>query len=154
MGVMTGLTAAAAKLAGLSLAAKTAGGIAVATASITTAGAAGALPEPAQERFDSVVETITGDRQAPGGGGTGEFGERVSEDARDAEDPGVDGDEISGEAGQSGDGAVPDGVPVPDQAGKPTGLPIPDGLPTAPVNPPTVVPGHPGADLPIPRPGR
>lgn len=154
MAVMTGLTAAAAKLAGLGVAAKAAAGIAVATAGITTAGATGALPEPAQDRFDSVVETVTGDggSSAPGGsGGNAEFGERVSEDAKDG---GVDGGEISEEAKQQGGGHAPGGAPAPHEAGKPTELPTPDERPTAPADLPSAVPSDPGATAPTAPPGR
>jgi hypothetical protein len=138
MAVMTGLVAAAAKLAGLSGTAKAAAGIAVATASLATAGATGSLPDPVQDRFDGVVETVTGDHPpAPGGPGeNADFGDRVSDDAKDG---GVDGGEISEEARSRGEEHRPDSVPAPDDPGKPTAVPGPEDRP-APVDPPTAVP--------------
>lgn len=48
------------KLAGLGIAAKAALGVGVAAAAVTTAGATGVLPPPAQHAVASVVDTLTG----------------------------------------------------------------------------------------------
>jgi hypothetical protein len=135
MVLIGGLATAAGKVAGLSVAAKASAGLAVALASIGTAGAAGVLPDPAQNRFDSVVESVTGDQPTPAGPASenAEFGQQVSEDARDG---GVDGAEISEQARQLGDQHRPDQAPVPAEPGQPTDLPTPDdqsgALPTDP----------------------
>jgi hypothetical protein len=141
MAVLSGLATAAAKLATLSTAAKVGAGVTVALVGIGTAGAAGALPEPAQDRFDTVVESVTGD-PTPGPDENAEFGQRVSEDARDG---GVDGQQISEEArlrgGRPGPGELPD--PAPDEAGRPAELPAPGQAPTArPGQRPDSVPGQ------------
>jgi hypothetical protein len=149
------LAGVAAKLTGMSVAAKALAGVALATASVGTAGQAGALPDPAQERFETVVETVTPlDVPAPAGENA-EFGERVSEDAKDG---GVDGGEISEEARQQGDRHRPAELPAPgepggpddpgapDDPGMPTELPTP-GEPGPPDSPPD------GGDRPTP-PGR
>lgn len=124
-GVLAGV---AAKLAGMSIAAKAMAGVAVAAAGVTSAGLAGALPEPAQDRFETVVETVTPlDVPAPAGPAS-EFGERVSEDAKDG---GVDGSEISEEARQLGEQHRPTELPpavpeLPADPGQPSELPTPD----------------------------
>ena len=127
MAVVTGLAAAAAKLAGLSTAAKAGAGLTIALASVTTAGVTGVLPGPAQEQFDTVVESVTDDRTPPPAEENSEFGERVSEDAKDG---GVDGEEISEEARRQGEERRPDlPAPVPDQVPGPPSAP-PGGAPT------------------------
>jgi hypothetical protein len=139
------LAGVAAKLTGMSLAAKALAGVAIASAGVASAGFAGALPEPAQERFESVVETVT-PVEFPAGEHT-PFGEEVSEDAKDG---GVDGAEISEKARQLGDQHAPAELPAPvDPAdpGQPAELPTPDE--PGPPNPP------PGEDhRPTPPPGR
>jgi hypothetical protein len=131
---------AAAKLAGLSLAAKALAGVAIATVGVGTAGFAGALPGPAQERFDTVVESVTPISFPDRASENAEFGEEVSEDARDG---GVDGTEISEKARQLGDQHAPVELPAvvpgtagqPAQPGPPSDLPTP-GLPGPPDPPP------------------
>lgn len=132
--VMPRLTTTAAKLAGLSVIAKAAAGVTVATAGITTAGASGVLPDPAQAQFDSVVETVTGGDESPAPGGPGNDPEPGKDGGIDGEDGGIDGGESSEEPGQRPD--------------EPADLPAPDEEPTAPVGPPTAVP-EPGATPPV-----
>jgi hypothetical protein len=142
MALVSGLATAAGKLAGLSVGMKASAGIAVAVASIGTAGAAEVLPDPAQDRFDTVVESVTdNERPSPDPANQNtEFGQRVSDDARDG---GVDGVEISDEARQLGDQHRPDQLPTPAPAepGRPADLPTPDDPPA-----------DPGADRPTPAP--
>lgn len=125
MAIMTGLAAATAKIAGMSVAAKATAGLTIAAASMGTAGAAGVLPEPVQDRFDTVVETVTPDATPDE---NAEFGERVSEDARDG---GVDGEEISEEARQQGELRRPEDAPVPTpgESGVPADVPASDHTP-------------------------
>jgi hypothetical protein len=132
------LAGVAAKLAGMSAAAKALAGIAVATAGIGTAGLTGTLPDPAQEKFETVLETVSPvEFGEPARDEHADFGERVSEDARDG---GVDGGEISEEARQQGERNRPAELPaqVPDDPGKPSELPTPDqtGQPGPPEAPP------------------
>lgn len=120
-----------------------AGGLAVAATGVGSAGFAGVLPDAAQDRFETVVESVTpytfprqsdeADRgtedrnpETPGNAEDGaEFGEQVREDARDG---GVDGDEISDRARQLRDPPRPTTPPtqVPAVPGKPADLPVPD----------------------------
>jgi hypothetical protein len=148
MALITGITAAAAKLAGLSVAAKATAGVTIAAASIGTAGAIGVLPDKMQDGFNTVVEVVVPDQTTATPDENAEFGQRVSEDARDG---GVDGGEVSDEARQLGEqhrpGHVPapaDGVPaeLPDPAAgegedgpAPIDLPVP-APPTPPVSQP------------------
>lgn len=147
MAAISALATVAAKLAGLSTAAKATAGLTIALASVGTAGATGVLPDPAQDRFDTVVESVTGDR-APGdlapdrvpepANENAEFGERVSEDAKDG---GVDGEQISEEARQLGEQRRPElPDPIPG-AGKPSQLPTPRDPPISIPSPPA--PPHP-----------
>lgn len=124
MAVISGLAAAAAKLAGLSTAAKASAGLGIALASVGAAGTTGTLPDPAQDRFDTVVESVTSEQTPqPAGDENSEFGERVSEDAKDG---GVDGEEISEEARQQGEQHRPElPTQAPGEAGKPSELPTP-----------------------------
>ncbi|MPZ25047.1 MAG: hypothetical protein GEV12_00980 [Micromonosporaceae bacterium] len=140
---VAGLAAAAAKVAGMSVAAKALAGVAVAATGVSTAGLAGVLPDPAQERFETVVETVTPFTFPEQASDRSEFGERVSEDAKDG---GVDGAEISEEARQPGDQQRPDDLPavVPAQPGQPTDLPTPDEA--AEPMPPADLPVDPGTD--------
>lgn len=109
-------------------------------------GFAGALPEPVQERFEGVVESVTPYEFPTRGDGSSGFGERVSEDAKDG---GVNGPEVSEEARDRGRESKSDdaksGIPGP-----------PDDLPTDPAGPPDDVPANPPGppdDLPIDPPG-
>lgn len=86
-------------LAGLSLAAKATLGVSVAAASVTAAGAAGALPGPAQHAVSSAVEAVTPFSFPDEAHDRAEFGERVSAEARDG---GVDGTAVSEAARQQG----------------------------------------------------
>lgn len=129
MAIVGGLATAAAKVAGLSVATKASAGLMIAAASIGTAGAAGVLPDQAQAGFDRVVETVIQPETPATPDENAEFGQEVSEDAKDG---GVDGAEISERARQQGELHRPDGVPAPGEEGKPSDLPVPDGsgLPT------------------------
>jgi hypothetical protein len=144
MAFTTGLAAALAKIAGLSVAAKATAGVTIAVASIGAAGAAGVLPDKVQGGFETVVQTVVpGEHATPDD--NAEFGQRVSEDARDG---GVDGQEISEEARQQGELRRPEHVSVPDPAEgeAPSELPTPDqpgsqgGSGGAPVDPPQPTP--------------
>jgi hypothetical protein len=113
------------KLAAMSLRTKVAAGCAVALTGLTGVTAAGALPDAAQHRVETMIESVTPidfpDRA--------EFGQEVAEDARDG---GVDGQQISEQAREQGrQPAVPGGqadehrpAGVPD--GPPTDIPTPD----------------------------
>ena len=152
--VVAGLAVVAAKLASLSLPAKAAGGLALALASLTTAGVTGVLPDPAQERFDTVVESVTGDEDPPPAEQNPQFGERVSEDARDG---GVDGEETSEDARRQGEETSEDArrqgeqrppdlpAPVPDLPAPVPDLPAP--VPDLPAPGPPSAPGSGPADL-------
>jgi hypothetical protein len=85
--------------AGLS-AAKVAFGVGIAAASVTAAGAAGALPGPAQDALAAAVEAATPFSFPDSASDRADFGERVSTDATDG---GVDGQEVSEEAKENGD---------------------------------------------------
>lgn len=142
MAILTGLAAATAKIASMSVAAKATAGLSIAAASMGTAGFAGVLPEPAQDRFDTVVETVA-PNGAPAADENAEFGERVSEDARDG---GVDGEEISDEARQQGELRRPEdaSVPAPGDSGVPADTPASDHAPDdAPDGEPSGTPDHP-----------
>jgi hypothetical protein len=115
------LATVAAKLAGMSVAAKALAGIAVATVGVGTAGFAGTLPGPAQERFQTVVESVTPITFPDQASENAEFGREISEDARDG---GVDGAEVSEKARQQGDLHQP--VELPAAPGRPAELPTPD----------------------------
>lgn len=77
------------KLAAMSTRAKVAVGLAAGITALTGVSAAGALPDAAQDRVESVIEVVTpitfDDEPA-------EFGQDVSDDARDG---GVDGQDVS-----------------------------------------------------------
>ncbi|MGH9153414.1 MAG: hypothetical protein ACRD03_13675, partial [Acidimicrobiales bacterium] len=87
-------------IAGLSVAAKATFGISMAAASVTAAGAAGALPDPAQNVVSAAVEAITPFSFPDSADERADFGERVSTDARDG---GVDGGAVSEEAKDNGE---------------------------------------------------
>lgn len=111
-----------------------AAGVAAGVLGTATAGFAGSLPDPVQDQFENVVESVTPYRFAekPGGGGVGpatdpgtgdpgtgdpgtsdpdERGGGVSEDARDG---GVDGPEVS-ERARERDRGRPTDLPTPAQ---------------------------------------
>lgn len=150
------LAVVGAKLAGMSLAGKALAGVALATAGMGTAGFAGTLPEPAQERFERVVESVTPIRFPDQADQRSEFGEEVSEDARDG---GVDGEEISERARQQGKQRRPADLPtaVPEQPGPPGDPGQPSELPTPEQpGPPAELPIEPPTEdhRPISPPGR
>jgi len=94
-----GLMIAANKLASLGLAAKVSLGVTVAAAGVAGAGAAGALPDQANQRARDAIEAVTPvefDEPADDHGDDN-FGGVVSSDATGESDgqPGVDGSEIS-----------------------------------------------------------
>lgn len=132
------------RLAGMSIVLKAFLGAAFVLLGFGTAAAAGALPDPVQDRVDSVVGSVI-DREpppAPENDENAEFGDRVSEDARDG---GVDGPEVSEEARQQGEQRQQ--TEAPGERGRPTELPVPDDVPG---NPPTAPPGGPPEQLPTP----
>lgn len=88
-------------IAGLSVAAKAAFGVSMAAASVTAAGAAGALPEPAQNAVSAAVETVTPFSFPDKASDNADFGKRVSTDARDG---GVDGKAVAEDAKGNGNG--------------------------------------------------
>lgn len=143
-------------------------GTGVAVAAIGGGGAAGVLPEPAQQAIDQVLQ-----RQADGGSGAHEadapdgsgdsavaavdtgtdtrpenFGDRVSPDARGEDGtPGVDGQIISEEAKQNGNGNAASGEQPP--ADPPAGAPAEaGGAEEAPAGPPAETPARPPAAPP------
>lgn len=97
-------------IAGLSVATKAAFGISMAAASVTAAGAAGALPAPAQNAVSAAVEAATPFSFPDKANDNADFGGKVSTDAHDG---GVDGKEVSEDAKRNGDAHRAD-------AGKPT----------------------------------
>lgn len=102
-------------IAGLSVAAKAAFGISMAAASVTAAGAAGALPEPAQNAVSAAVEAVTPFSFPDKASDEADFGERVSTDARDG---GVDGKAVAEDAKDNGHGTGEGGRPAaPGQTG-------------------------------------
>ena len=127
-----GLSLATSKLVGLGLAAKIGLGATVVTASVAAAGAAGVLPDQANDRARDAIEALTpvefgspaDDHREDGGdpaANRGEnFGSVVSSDATGESDgePGVDGSEISSLApGAAHRPADPGQAPA--QAGQP-----------------------------------
>ncbi|HEX6235124.1 MAG TPA: hypothetical protein VFZ63_18500 [Jiangellaceae bacterium] len=83
------------RLATLPLRAKVAAGSVLALGGLASATAAGALPDEAQERIETVIEAVTPfEFNHPN-----EFGQDVSDDARDG---GVDGHEVSERAKEHG----------------------------------------------------
>lgn len=97
-----------ARLAGLGVAAKVTLGIGVATASVTGAGAAGVLPDPAQHMVATVVDTVTPFEFPDKPSSHSDLGANVATDATGASDgsPGVDGRAVA-------DGAKTQGGPPP-----------------------------------------
>jgi hypothetical protein len=115
------------KLAAMSVRTKVAAGCAVALTGLTGVTAAGALPDAAQQRVETMIESVTPidfpDRA--------EFGQEVAEDARDG---GVDGQQISEQAREQArqpadaitQGQADDHNPAGVPAGPPSSLPTPD----------------------------
>lgn len=120
-----------AKIARMRLVTKlAAAGLAAAVLSASTAGFAGSLPEPVQDRFETVVESVTpyhfpektgggrvGPTEDPQGvdpedGGTDRPSESGGEVSEDANDGGVEGPEVSEDARE-------------EDRGRPTDLPTP-----------------------------
>jgi hypothetical protein len=103
--------------------------VAVPVLGLSGIGFAGALPDPVQERFEGLVESVTPyefpARPAEDRSG---FGDRVSEDAKDG---GVDGPEISEEAREKNQGQNEERRPVdPEPAVDPEpGVPATPGPP-------------------------
>jgi hypothetical protein len=132
------------KLAAMSLRAKVAAGCAVALTGLTGVTAAGALPDAAQERVETMIESVTPidfvDRA--------EFGQEVADDAQDG---GVDGQEISERAKEQGLGQLPVAPEVQGQADErrpdlpESGLSATDQTPPQPSEDRPVPDDHPGA---------
>jgi hypothetical protein len=121
------------RLASLSLRTKVVTGLVATMTGLTGVTAAGALPDAAQARVESAIESITpiDFPDHPG------FGQDVAEDAQDG---GVDGPEISDDARELG--RQPEG---PGYQGKADEY--------RPVDPPAVPPTTPGAPADHPEPG-
>jgi hypothetical protein len=123
-----GLSIAASKLAGLSLAAKIGVGATVVTTSVAGAGAAGALPDAADARVRDAIEVVSpvefdepaGEDRGPAGDHPDNFGKVVSADATGESDgqPGVDGATISSMAPGAAHRPTDPGQ-APAQAGSP-----------------------------------
>jgi hypothetical protein len=90
-----GRHAARRRLATLPLRARIAAGSLLALGGLASATAAGALPDEAQQRMEAVIEAVTPFEFSD----SSEFGQDVSDDARDG---GVDGDEINERAKEQG----------------------------------------------------
>ncbi|MBB5786404.1 hypothetical protein [Jiangella mangrovi] len=109
--------------------------VAVLFTGVTGVAAAGALPGPAQDGFETVVESVTPiefDDGAPPSDGA-EFGQDVSEDAQD---DGVDGQEVSEDAQELGN--------RPDDPGAGHEPELPDLPTTVPTTPGEHRPDEPG----------
>ncbi|MDQ3980006.1 MAG: hypothetical protein M3314_10700 [Actinomycetota bacterium] len=140
------------RLAGLGLAAKVGLGLGVAAASVTGAGAAGVLPDPAQEVVATVVDTVTPfhipesgsrrpavDRPRGGGGTVGKVGGPATV-------PGG-GNGITGDVEGPGDAGGGGGAGVGPSANNSTGLDRANETPAAgnaPTAVPVPTPGSPG----------
>jgi len=115
-------------LAGLGLAAKAALATGVAAASVTAAGAAGVLPEPAQNAVSGVVRAATPFEFPDKASDKADHGKRVSTDANDGT-PGVDGQQVSDDAKQQGADASQNGLDranqTPAAGHAPTAVPAP-----------------------------
>lgn len=107
---------------GLGLAAKAAFGISLAAASVTAAGAAGALPRPAQHVVATVIDAATPFSFPDRADHNADFGKKVSTDAHDG---GVDGTTVSQDAKHNGDAHRPD-AGKPDAPGAPGATGKPD----------------------------
>jgi hypothetical protein len=128
------------RLASLSLRTKVVTGLVATMTGLTGVTAAGALPDAAQARVESAIESITPiDFADPS-----EFGQEVVEDAQDG---GVDGQEISEDAREQG--IQPEGPGYQGKADEYRPVDPPDG---APAVPPTVNDTTPGAPADHPEP--
>ena len=126
-------------LAGLSVAAKATFGISMAAASVTAAGAAGVLPDPAQNAVSAAVEAMTPFSFPDKASDKADFGGRVSTDATDG---GVDGEVISEEAKENGEANRADDAGRPEAPGQ-TGLDKANETPAAGRVPTSVPAGKP-----------
>jgi hypothetical protein len=118
-----------ARAAGAGLVAKIVLGSTVAVAGVTGAGAAGALPDPAQDAVARVVGVVSPFEFPTSADDRARFGERVSEDATD---PGVRGPDVADDAREAHQQERPGAVS--EDAGPPEGRPgPPEGVPGADV---------------------
>lgn len=122
------------KLAAMSLRTKVTAGCAAALTGLTGVAAAGALPDAAQERVETMIESVT-PIEFPDRAG---FGQEVADDAQDG---GVDGPEIGERAREQGQQSADVGNQGQADEHRPAG--IPDGPPT---DLPATVPDRPGPD--------
>ena len=128
------------RLASLSLRTKVVTGLVATMTGLTGVTAAGALPDAAQARVESAIESITPiDFPDPA-----EFGQEVAEDAQDG---GVDGQEISEDAREQG--SQPEGPGYQGKADEYRPIDPPGGAPAVPPSPNDTTPGAP-ADQPEP----
>lgn len=142
-------------IAGLSVGAKAALGVGIAAASVTGAGAAGALPGPIQDAVSSAVSAVTPFEFPSSANSHADFGKTVANDATGTSDstPGVNGSSISSTAAQNGlatagttpaAGKAPAAVPTGAAANPGSGtVPAPTVPSTVPPVP-TTIPPHPG----------
>ena len=145
------------RLVALPVPAKVATIAVLAVGGLTTATAAGALPEPAQQRMQSVIESVTPINfpeptdsvpvdSEPVEQGPADFGRDTAEDARDG---GVDGREVSEKARQLGQPDRPahrpsDRPTPPAKAQRPEVPAGPKANPGLPAHVPADPPGEPG----------
>ncbi len=126
------------RLVALPLSVKVAASSVLALGGLASATAAGALPEPAQERVESVIEAVTPFKFTD----SNDFGEEVSDDAKDG---GVEGWEISEDAKEQGN--------QPEDAGH-GGAGEPGTAPATPdVDPPNDRPGQADSKPSVENPG-
>lgn len=119
--------------------------VAVPVVGLSGIGFAGALPDPVQERFEGVVESVTPYEFPAQDGGSSGFGEHVSEDAKDG---GVDGPEVSEEARNRDEKQNP----ADREQGVPATPGPPDDLPADPPGPPDDLPVDPPGPGDLPQP--
>jgi len=138
------------RLASLSLRTKVVTGLVATMTGLTGITAAGALPDAAQARVESAIESITPiDFPDPA-----EFGQEVAEDAQDG---GIDGHEISEDAREQGpqpegpgyQGKADEYRPADPPGGAPAVPPPNDTTPGAPADQPEPD-DHPGVDPAVP----
>lgn len=110
------LQVALAKLAGLGLVAKAGAASAAVVVATTGAGAAGVLPAPVQDGVADAVGTVTPFEFPSSADASAEFGQSVSTDAADPDEPGVDG---PGVADTASDGRSSAGRDNAEDAGQP-----------------------------------
>lgn len=132
-----------ARAAGWGLAAKVGLGLGVALTGVTAAGAVGVLPDAADNGVRGAIESVTPFEFPDDAADESEFGETVSTDATDGEEPGVDGSTVADDAQDQGAGAgagVSDEAEVgtvPEDAGS-TGIDQADETPAEPYTPDSV----------------